>query len=132
MNSTPIRTIHTAIARRMKWATTTSVPAMGCCILLCEYGCSRSLLEKRPLRPDFTTRYLVDFALVGLSRTGHVSRIRQLGRLAECALHLRPLHLPVLFPGGLRRLSARLVRPQSFLVPELPAVFSGAAHSLVI
>src|SRR5260370_15041601 len=42
-------------------------------------GGSRSSLERRPLWPDFATRYLVALTFIGLPRAGHVFGLRQFG-----------------------------------------------------
>ena len=59
---------------------------------------------------------MVAFAPARLSWPRHVSGLRQLGRVSGQVLHLRPLHLAVLFAGALRRLAARPVRSQAVLV----------------
>src|SRR5262249_44793154 len=94
------------------------------------HGSSRCPLEEWPLRPNVTPRRVVGFSSVGVPRPGHVSCLRQLGRLAKQPLHLWALPLTFLLARAFRRLSTRLVRAEAFVVSELPALLAGASDSL--
>src|SRR5690349_18163564 len=91
---------------------------------------SRCPLEKWPVRSNFASRFMVDFARAGFSRLGHVSGLRQLGGLAEQILYVRPIHFAVLLAGAVRRFAARLVRPQALVVSGFSAVLAGIADSV--
>src|SRR5215467_8012612 len=87
-------------------------------------------LEERRLWPDFAARSMVAVSDAGVSRPRRLPGLCELGCLAEPELHLRPLHLPLLFARDLRRFPPRLARPEAVLVSRLPAVLSRLAHSM--
>ena len=58
-------------------------------------------------------------------------RLRDVGRVPERPLHLRPVSLAVLFAGDLRRFAKRVVRVQARLVAGAAAVFAGATDPAV-
>src|SRR5215831_9036845 len=58
-------------------------------------------------------------------------RLRDVGRIPERPLHLRPVSLPILFAGNLRRSATRVVRSEAGMVAGAAAVFAGAAHFAV-
>src|SRR6266568_6791023 len=91
---------------------------------------SRYCLEKWQVWPNIAARRLVAFSDGSLPRLRRVSGLCQLGGVSEQPLHLWSIYLTVLFTRAFRQLPARLVWPETEMVPELSALFSGSAHSL--
>ena len=91
---------------------------------------SRYRLERRQVWPNIAARRLVAFSDGSLPGFRRVSGLCQLGGVPEQPLHLWSVYLTVLFPRAFRQLPARLVWPETEMVSELSALFSGAVHSL--
>ena len=94
------------------------------------YVSSRCGLEKRQVWRNIKARRLVAFSGGSLSGFRRVSGIRQLGRIPEQSLHLWTIYLTVLFTRAFRQFPARLVWPETEMVPGLSAFFPGSVHSL--
>src|SRR5271168_1051866 len=91
---------------------------------------SRRSLEKRQVWPNIKARRLVAFSGGSLSGFRSVSGLCQLGRIPEQPLHLWTIYFTVLFTRAFRQLPARLVWPETGMVPELSALFPSSVHSL--
>src|SRR6266567_1115934 len=91
---------------------------------------SRSSLERRQVWANIAARRLVAFSDGNSPGFRRVSGLCQLGGVPEQLLHLWSIYLAVLFTRALRQLPARLVWPETGMVSELSALFSGPAHSL--
>ena len=95
----------------------------GRCQLPISSGKTASLAKHRGAMPG-------GFLQRQFSWVRRVSGVCQVGGVSEQPLHLWSVYLTVLFPRALRRFPARLVWPETELVSELSALFSGAVHSL--
>jgi hypothetical protein len=91
---------------------------------------SRHSLEKRQVRPNIAARRLVAFSDGNPLGFRRISRLCQLGGVPEQPLHLWSVYLTVLFTRAFRQFPTRLVWPETEMVSELSALFSGAVHSL--
>src|SRR5262249_40981291 len=87
---------------------------------------ARSARFRRHLAPGS----LVDPAARRLPRPLDVRRLLDLGGVPGKALHVRPVSVAVLFARDLRRLAARLVRPEAFDLAVVAAVLAGVPHPL--
>src|SRR6185503_8632573 len=76
-------------------------------------------------------RCVVDRARADVHGARELRRLRDLGRLPERALPLRGLPLAVLLPRDLRRLAARVARPEARAVAGVASVLAGPDHPSV-